>query len=294
MLIFGVVGALVVVMLVALARSAFRIEEGERGVVTRFGAALKRNGTLVTHGPGLHFKAPWDVAHRVSIRERALELLGDKRQRVMAEDGTVLRLDASVRYQLNEQGIEPYLFKPQRPAEHINALVRCLLRSEIANLTKPSGDVQAKDDNVSLIEEAAGAYGVIRRERQLLNARLSSASKVRLRETCGVDFQGVDLVDILPPDELADALNAVMNAKSEADVALYRAESESRQQVLSAEQSVDIARVQAKAVASEIDRLGVHLQQLDSDGVLTDYVERRQDEVLSESRTVYVNAPGAK
>jgi regulator of protease activity HflC (stomatin/prohibitin superfamily) len=102
----------------------------------------------------------------------------------------------------------------------------------------------------------------------------------------------VDLMDILPPDELADALNAVMNARSEADSQRFRAESESRQQLLSAQQGVDIARTHASAVQLEMDTLAEHLGTLERDGVLELYVERRQAEVLSESRTVYVNESG--
>ncbi len=284
-------GLAVGLMVAALwfARSAqFRVDEGECAVLASFGAAKRKaDGALVTFKPGLHPKWPWQVVHRVSLREQSLELSGENGQRVMAEDGTVLRLDASLRYTPELAGLERFLFGLRRPEEHINGLFTCLLRSEIANMARPP----ATEVMTPLAEmaEAAGSYGLIRRERNLLNQRLADATQKRLGVVYGVKFSAVDLLDILPPDELADALNAVMNARSEADSQRFKAESESRQQVLSAEQGVDIARTHASAVQIEMSTLAQHLTSLDSDGVLGLYVARRQTEVLAESRTLYVN-----
>ncbi len=267
--------------------ASFRVDEGQRAVLTSFGAAKRKGHALVTFGPGLHGKMPWERVKRVSMREQSLELSGENGQRVMAEDGTVLRLDASLRYTPEEAVLDRFLFGLARPVEHINGLFTCLLRGEIANMVKP-----ATTENMSAhaeMAEAAGSYGLIRRERNLLNQRLSDASKRRLGDVYGVKFSAVDLIDILPPDELADALNAVMNARSEADSQRFKAESESSQQLLSAQQGVEIARTHAAAVQIEMDTLAGHLASLEKDGVLSLYVERRQAEVLSESRVQYVN-----
>ena len=35
--------------------------------------------------------------------------------------------------------------------------------------------------------------------------------------TYGFQFEGLDIIDILPPEELAQALNAVIHAQSEAE-----------------------------------------------------------------------------
>jgi len=270
----------------------FRVDEGQRAAITAFGAAKRKALVLVTFGPGLHFKAPWEKVHRVSMREQSLDLSGENGQRVMAEDGTVLKLDASLRYMPEEAGLEQFLFGLARPIEHINGLFTCLLRSEIANMAHPATTETASA--ATEVAEAAGSYGLIRRERTLLNQRLAEVSKKHLGAVYGVRFSAVDLIDILPPDELADALNAVMNARSEADSQRFRAESESRQQLLSAEQGVSIARTHAAAVQIEMDTLAEHLGALEKDGVLQLYVDRRQTEVLAESRTLYVNESGAK
>ena len=270
----------------------FRVDEGQRAVLTAFGAAKRRGHALVTFGPGLHFKRPWEQVLRVSMREQSLELSGEIGQRGMAEDGTVLRLDASLRYTPEEAGLERFLFGLARPVEHINGLFTCLLRSEIANMARPP--TSEITSSAAEVAEAAGSYGLIRRERTLLNQRLADVSQKHLGDVYGVKFSAVDLIDILPPDELADALNAVMNARSEVDSQRFRAESESRQQLLSAEQGVAIARTHAAAVQIEMDTLAEHLGSLERDGVLQLYVDRRQTEVLAESRTLYVNESGSK
>ena len=70
---------LVIYGALVLARCTFRVEEGELAVLTTFGAVERANGgqTLVTHGPGLHGKLPWQKVVRVSMKEQNLELSGE-------------------------------------------------------------------------------------------------------------------------------------------------------------------------------------------------------------------------
>jgi regulator of protease activity HflC (stomatin/prohibitin superfamily) len=287
---FGIIIGIATLIGYALWASSFRVEEGQLAVVTRFGAALKTGKDLRTFGPGLHWKAPWERVIRLSMREQVLELSGEKGQRVMAEDGTVLRLDAALRYAPRADQIEAFLFGLHKPVEHIHGLFQSLLRGEIANMSRPKTADLATPNLGESFDEAAGSYGVIRKERHLLNRKLEEVSSRVLSDRYGVHFRAVDLVDILPPEELADALNAVMNAKSEADSQRFRAESECRRQVLAAEQGVEIARQHAQAAQKQMTTLASHLQALHRDGVLELYVERRRDEVLAESKTVYLKA----
>jgi len=105
-----------------------------------------------------------------------------------------------------------------------------------------------------------------------------------------VRFNAVDLTDILPPDELADALNAVIQARSEADAAYARTEGESQQRELAAERGVEIAKARARAVETELDALGGYLAQLDEQGTLDLYVDRRRAEVTSEAKALYLRS----
>jgi len=89
-------------------------------------------------------------------------------------------------------------------------------------------------------------------------------------------------------DELADALNAMMRARNEAQASYARAQAACSQQVLAAERGVEIARASACAVESEIEQLGSYLSDMHKNHTLDLYVRRRRAEVFAESRTAFV------
>lgn len=264
----------------------FRVEEGQVAVVLRFGAALHDGDRkLRLFGPGLHVKWSFDQVRIVSLREQLVTLGGQQgAEPLMLNDGTVIRLQSMLRYAPLRDGIAKYLFGLHHRKEHVAGLFSSVLRNEIANVKTPP----SPDDLTTLGDGTTGAYGLVRRDRQLLNERIRDFAKNELGDKYGVDFQAVDITDIHPPDEMADALNAVMSARAEAAALRFRTESECAQQVLAAARGVDIARTKAEAVEAEIDELGRHLAALDETGVLSAYVARRKAEILSEARTVYL------
>lgn len=269
-----------------LARSFFRVEQGELAVLTRWGAALRQAGDdaapIRTFGPGLHMKLPWDEVHRVPVMERSVDLSGEDGGRTaMAEDGTLLRFDSILRYQPVETELGAFLFGLRRPIEHVTGLFTCLLRNEIANFRKGPGESPAPQGD-------AGSYALIRSERKALNERIEAFAQRRIGPTYGIRFNAVDLTDILPPDELADALNTVIQARAEAEGQYARAEADCQQRLLAAERGVEIATARAKASEIEIDTLATYLAQLDQQGTLDLYVSRRRAEVTSEARAVYL------
>jgi regulator of protease activity HflC (stomatin/prohibitin superfamily) len=274
-----------------LVRCWFRVDEGHVAVVTSFGAALRKGKELYTFPPGLHFKLPWQIVHDVSLKEHNLDLSGEQGGRTaMAEDGTMLRFDSILRYVPVENALDAYLFGLKHSKEHMIGLFTCLLRNEIANFRTPSQD-EKKGPVSRLVDYDGGSYAVIRRERQALNARIEEFCRARIGERkYGLRFNAVDLTDILPPDELADALNAVINARAEADVLYSRGEGECEQQLLAAEKGVQIAKARAKAAEVEILKLGAYLERLQKLGTLDAYVSRRRAEVLSEAQRVFVKA----
>jgi regulator of protease activity HflC (stomatin/prohibitin superfamily) len=256
----------------------FRVEEGHLGVLSAFGGARRgADGQLSVYSPGLHAKRPWEKVSQVSLQEQALELTGEHGgQLAMAADGTTLRLDAMVRYALVPAKLDEFLFGMRAPVEHLTGLFGCLLRNELANLSAATEETDP------------GAYALIRRERRLLNERLATVCREELEQRSGVRFTAVHLVDIHPPDELAEALNAVMTARVEAQTTLARAESETSQRVLAARDGLAVAELNAEAVEREITELTRHLAELEAMGVLEAYVERRRAEVVAEAQTVYL------
>jgi regulator of protease activity HflC (stomatin/prohibitin superfamily) len=264
-----------------LKRCFFQVEQGHLAVLTRFGRALTlpASHSLRTFGAGLHRKWPWDKVLVVPMMEQNLDLSGEEGGRTaMAADGTILRLDSILRYVPVETELSNFLFGLRSPIEHITGLFTCLLRNEIANFQAPDSEAGA----------AEGSYAVIRRERKELNQRIESFSRTQIGQRYGVRFNAVDLTDILPPDELAQALNAVIQARAEADGALARAEADTEQRILAAERGIDIARSRSEAVETEISLLGKYLADLSRQNTLQAYVARRRAEVTRESRAVYL------
>jgi regulator of protease activity HflC (stomatin/prohibitin superfamily) len=291
MFLLGLVVGLVLCAIVLGFRSTFRVEEGHLAVLVTFGRAGTSDGKhkLITYGPGLHKKLPWQVVHSVSIKEQNLDLNAEEGGgSAMADDGTILRLDSFVRYVPVEDVLYEHLFGVERPLEHITGLFTCLLRNEIANF-RGGKDVEEVPLSTRFdFATQAGSYALIRRERKLLNDRIQEFCHAKIDNRYGVRFVAVDLADILPPDELADALNAVMQAQSEAEGLLFRSEAECQQRILAAEQGIRIARTRASAVEIEIRGLAKFLEDLEVHGVLGAYVERRRAEVSSESRALFL------
>ncbi len=288
-MIVGFAAGLGLYLIFLLYHCVFRVKEGHLAVVTEFGAARKTpdGKNVVTDPPGLHMKRPWEEVVTLSVMEQNLDLSGQEGgSAAMAEDGTVLRLDSILRYVPDETELDEYLFGMKNPTEHITGLFTCLLRNEIANFraaTTPSTELAKYD-----FSKEAGSYAIIRRERGLLNQHIAEFCREKIGSRYGVRFNAVDVTDILPPDELADALNAVIQARSDAEAQYFRAEGECQQRVMAAERGVAIATARARAIETEILKLGGFLAELSRGGNLDAYVARRRSEVLSESRMVYM------
>ena len=293
MLFIGILVGVVAYCVYLLARCYFRVEQGYLAVLTSFGAAVKDGPRLVTYGPGLHFKWPWQRVHHVAMMEQSLELSGEEGGRTaMTYDGTILRFDSILRFQPVPSELEHFLFGLKSPHEHITGLFTSLLRNEIANFHPPARTGGDQEDGMKedALKASGGAYAQIRRERALLNQRIEEFCRTQIGQRYGVQFNAVDLTDILPPDELADALNAVINTQTEAESLYSHAEADTRQQVVAAEHGVEIAKARGLAIEREINTLGDVLAGLQADGTLADYVGRRRAEVISQSKTLYMRS----
>lgn len=170
-------GALLVGVLVA-AFSVFRVEEGHLGLLTAF-KAVKRNGdgALRTFSPGLHVKLPWERAVQVNMMEQHLALPEDGGREAIAEDGTVLRLDASMRYTPALGGLHEYVFGMRHTSDHLTHLFTALMRNELANVRAPDA------------QRLGGSYALIRRDRKPLDLRIEAACKAQLDDRYGVKFR---------------------------------------------------------------------------------------------------------
>jgi regulator of protease activity HflC (stomatin/prohibitin superfamily) len=277
-----IIGSLIGVALVALwlvIRAGFRVDNGNLAVLTAFGRFVRdRAGGVRTFGPGLHWKVPWAQVLEVSLAERGMAFgNGESSIEALAADGTRIRVNARLRYRVVADGVARYLADAKDAAAQLAGLFRLTVREQVARF-------EQRPDELS-------AYTSLRLRMPELQQRTLDAIAGPALAEYGIQVTSVDLLQIDPPEELVDALNAVITAEAEAHALVARTELQTQQRLLSAEQAVAIANARALATEAEIRTIGAELATLADRGVLRDYVARRRIEVLGGSRRVYLNHP---
>lgn len=258
----------------------FRVDEGHLAVLTRFGRALAEGSSLRLAGPGGHWKWPWDQVITFSVMERVLDLTGeDGGQSAMASDGTLLRLDSKIRFRPLAERAYSYLFELKNPMQHVRDTFICIIRNEIANFG-PASAANKEDDIL-------GSYHLIRRDRYRLNEHVDKACQAQLGAAHGIQFCGVDLIDIVPPQELETSLNGIQNAKAEAETLYAKAEADSRQRLAAAERYVGIQKTRAEASAVELAKVAEVITELVNDGNIDQFLDHKKTELFGNSRIVF-------
>lgn len=276
-LVIGTLIGAAVVALYAFIRAGFRVDNGTIAVLTVFGRFVRSSdGKVKSFGPGLHWKAPWARPVNVSLAERSLSP-DDKTKNIeaLAADGTRIRVNARLRYRVTKEGVSRFIADAKDAVDHLAGLFQLTVREQVARFEQQPSELSA--------------YTSLRLRMHDLQARIQDAMKQAALDEYGICVVSVDLLQIDPPEELVDALNAVISAESEARALVSRTELQAQQRVLAAEQAVAIANARASAQESEIRTVGTELSTLADQGVLRDYVARRQLEVLGESHRVYLN-----
>lgn len=287
--------------------SHFKVDEGHMAVLTRFGAVIRDPSILATttslkyHNqsnqtdfiecsnvklfqPGSHWKLPWDKVVSFSVMERVIDFSGEKGGKyAMAADGTVLRLDSKIRFLPQTNDIYAYLFELKNPMGHLREMFTCILRNEIANF---KGD--PKDT------ELFGSFSAIRRERKRLNDQVDWVGRDQVGSSYGIQFLGVDLMDIIPPQELESALNGIQSARTEAETLYSRAEADARQKVVAAEQGVEISKIRAESIAMELNALSRMVKKLSNDNTMDYYLAHRKTELIGDSKMVFMQTGDLK
>lgn len=251
----------------------FTVTEGECVLLTNFGKPVKG-----AYGPGPHCKLPWHRIHRVSLRERLIPVSQEATDALLARDGTPLRIDATVRYRVQPEHLERYLFGLESSRNHLDFYYRSILRTTIANF-----DVEPPNT-------AGTSFEVLRRERRQLVEELNRQYREQLAQRYGIGFNAIDVSALSPPKELEDALNAVLHAQTVANSQRDQAEALSEQRLIAADHAVKVAQSNANAIRDEMTILGRYLRDLYRKGVLDDYVQHRRAEILNQSKTVFVRS----
>lgn len=194
-------------LVLVLTTSAYRVDAGERAVITRFGQYSS------TSEPGFHFKlpAPIDQVNKIKFEDIRTDLIGtaegDAENLMITGDGNVINIAYAVRWRV--KNAENFLFQIANPEATVRDATESAMREIIARSTL---------NNAIGPERAAIAEQVRERVQEILDSYGS-----------GVLVQGVDINKADPPTAVDESFKDVSAAQQDAQQFLNQARAYAQQ-----------------------------------------------------------------
>ena len=250
---FLVVIAFIVLVLILLASCIKIVPQAHALVIERLGAYQG------TWGVGLHFKVPFldRVAKRVILKEQVVDFAP---QPVITKDNVTMRIDTVVYFQITDPKL--FAYGVENPIMAIENLTATTLRNII-------GDLELDETLTS---------------RELINTKMRASLDVAT-DPWGIKVNRVELKNIIPPQQIQDAMEKQAKAERERRAAVTQAEGEKTATVLvaqgkkesaildaEAEKQAAILRAEAKKEATMREAEGqaeaiLRIQQANADGL---------------------------
>lgn len=250
---FLIVIAFIILMLFLLASCIKIVPQAHALVIERLGAYQG------TWGVGLHFKVPFldRVAKRVILKEQVVDFAP---QPVITKDNVTMRIDTVVYFQITDPKL--FAYGVERPIMAIENLTATTLRNII-------GDLELDETLTS---------------RELINTKMRASLDVAT-DPWGIKVNRVELKNIIPPQQIQDAMEKQAKAERERRAAVTQAEGEKTATVLvaqgkkesaildaEAEKQAAILRAEAKKEATMREAEGqaeaiLRIQQANADGL---------------------------
>ncbi|MBQ9438852.1 MAG: SPFH/Band 7/PHB domain protein [Lachnospiraceae bacterium] len=206
----------VIILFLAVLMSCVKIvPQAHAYVVERLGAYQG------TWSVGLHFKAPFfdRVARRVSLKEQVVDFAP---QPVITKDNVTMRIDTVVFYQITDPKL--FCYGVDNPIMAIENLTATTLRNII-------GEMELDQTLTS---------------REIINTKMRASLDVAT-DPWGIKVNRVELKNIIPPQEIQNAMEKQMKAERERREAVTRAEGEKKANVTVAEGKKEAAILEAEA-----------------------------------------------
>lgn len=212
---FLIVIAFIILLLILLASCIKIVPQAHALVIERLGAYQG------TWGVGLHFKVPFldRVAKRVILKEQVVDFAP---QPVITKDNVTMRIDTVVYFQITDPKL--FAYGVERPIMAIENLTATTLRNII-------GDLELDETLTS---------------RELINTKMRASLDVAT-DPWGIKVNRVELKNIIPPQQIQDAMEKQAKAERERRAAVTQAEGEKTATVLVAEGKKESAILDAEA-----------------------------------------------
>jgi regulator of protease activity HflC (stomatin/prohibitin superfamily) len=179
------------------------IRQTEKAIVERLGAYYG------TWGVGIHFLIPFldKITHRISMKEQVKDF---EPQSVITKDNVTMQIDTVIFFQVTDPKL--YAYGVENPIEAIEYLSATTLRNIIGDLdldgTLTSRDI-INDKMRKILDEATDPWGI--------------------------KVNRVEVKNILPPQDIRDAMERQMRAEREKREKVLLAEGEKQSAILIAE-----------------------------------------------------------
>ena len=218
--------ALVVILILIIARSIRVVQQARAYVIERLGAYSS------TWGVGIHFKIPFieKVAKVVSLKEQVVDF---PPQPVITKDNVTMQIDTVIYFEITDPKL--YTYGVEHPMTAIENLTATTLRNIIGELE---------------LDQCLTS-------RDIINSKMRSILD-EATDPWGIKVNRVELKNIMPPREIQNAMERQMKAERERREAILQAEGEKKSAILIAEGEREsaILRADAKKQAAILEAEG--------------------------------------
>jgi membrane protease subunit HflC len=245
-----------VVTIVLLLMSVFVIQEGERGLVIRFGRVLDDNGVSRIYEPGLHFKMP--LFDRVKTLDARIQTMDSRSDRFVTSEKKDVLIDTYVKWRISDFG-RYYLTTGGGNTLTAEALlerkVTDVLRSEIGarEIKQIVSGPRNKDvlpdsaDSEEVTTEAALEALEVDGERDQIMENVLVGTTDSAMKDLGVEIVDFRMKKINLPDEISESIYRRMRAERESVARKHRSQGREKAEVIRAQADLEVATVLAEA-----------------------------------------------
>ena len=207
---------LAIALLIAVSVANIKIvPQADAYVIERFGAYV------ATWSVGLHFKLPFmdRIAKRVNLKEQVIDF---KPQPVITKDNVTMQIDTVIFFQITDPKL--FAYGVANPFSAIENLTATTLRNII-------GELELDETLTS---------------RDIINTRMRSVLD-DATDPWGIKVSRVEVKNIVPPQDIQEAMEKQMRAERERREKILRAEGEKTSSILKAEGQKESQILEAQA-----------------------------------------------
>lgn len=255
---------IVAVILMVLYASLFVVQEGQRGIVLRFGKVLRDNENKpLIYAPGLHFKIPF--IETVKTLDARIQTMDNQADRFVTKEKKDLIVDSYLKWRISDFS-RYYLATGGGDVSQAEVLLKRKfndrLRSEIGRLEVRDIVTDSRGRLMADVREAlnTGTTEAEEATSEADDAIASAAARVEQETTgklpqvnpnsmaaLGIEVVDVRIKQINLPTEVSDAIFQRMRAEREAVARRHRSQGQEEAEKLRATADYEVTRTLAEA-----------------------------------------------